>query len=59
MLIRVAIVTSEGKTLKPDELTTLTELQQAVEQARNLIRECERQADLKQPPRAPVRAPYS
>ena len=59
MVIRVAIVTAEGQQLKPDELPTLTELQQAVEQARNLIRDCERVAASKRPPQAPVRAPYS
>jgi len=59
MLIRVAIVTSEGQILKPEELPTATELQQAVEQARNLIRDCERLAELKRPPRGPSRVPYS
>jgi hypothetical protein len=59
MMIRVAILTPDGKTLRPDELTTATELQQAVEQARQLIRDCERLADSKRPPRAPYRVPYS
>ena len=56
---RVAIVTPEGKVLKPEELSTAVELQQAVEQARNLIRECERLAVSKMPPQAVRRAPYS
>jgi len=59
VMVRVAIVTPEGKILKPEELSTATELQQAVEQARNLIRACERLADSKKPPRAVQRAPYS
>ena len=59
MVIQVAIVTAEGQQLKPEELPTLTELQQAVEQARKLIRDCERVAALKRPPQAPIRAPYS
>lgn len=59
MKIRVAIVTAEGKILKPEELSTATELQQAVEQARNLIRECERLAASKMPPQAVRKAPYS
>ena len=59
MVIRVAIVTAEGQQLKPEELPTMTELQQAVEQARNLIRDCERVAASKRPPQAPIRAPYS
>lgn len=58
-MIRVAIVTAEGKIIKPAELTTATELQQAVEQARNLIRECERLAVAKMPPQAARKAPYS
>jgi len=58
-MIRVAIVNEEGKVLKPDELPTAVELQQAVEQARNLIRECERLASAKAPPQAVRRAPYT
>jgi hypothetical protein len=56
---RVAIVTAEGKILKPEELSTAAELQQVVEQARNLIRECERLAVSKMPPQPVRRAPYS
>jgi hypothetical protein len=58
-MIRVAIVNEKGKVLKPDELPTAAELQQAVEQARNLIRECERLAAAKAPQQAVRRAPYS
>lgn len=58
-MIRVAIVAADGKILKPAELATAVELQQAVEQARNLIRECERLATTKLPPQAVRKVPYS
>ena len=58
-MIRVAIVTAEGKILKPEDLSTAAELQQAVEQARMLIRECERLAVAKLPPQPVRRAPYT
>jgi hypothetical protein len=58
-MLRVAIVTAEGKILKPAELSTATELQQAVEQARMLIRECERLAVSKMPPQPVRKVPYS
>lgn len=58
-MIRVAIVNEEGKVLKPNELPTAAELQQAAEQARNLIRECERLAAAKAPPQAARKVPYS
>jgi hypothetical protein len=46
-MIRVGIITSEGKIVSPQELSTAAELQQAAEQARTLIRECERLAATK------------
>jgi len=58
-MIRVAIVTEEGKILKPEDLSTVAELQQAMEQARSLIRECDRAATSKLPPQAVRKAPYS
>ena len=58
-MFRVAIVTDEGKILTPEELSTATELQQTVEKARQLIRDCERLAESKRPPRAQAKAPYS
>jgi hypothetical protein len=57
-MLRVAIVTTEGKILKPQDLSTDTELQQAVEQARQLIRECERLATSKMPAKAAPKVPY-
>ena len=56
---RVAIVTAEGKILKPEELSTAAELERAVDQARHLIRECERLARAKMPPQAVKKVPYS
>jgi hypothetical protein len=41
-MIRLAVLTSEGKPILPAALTSATELRQVVEQARNLIRECDR-----------------
>jgi hypothetical protein len=58
-MIRVAIITEDGKILKPAELSTAVELQQAVEQARNLIRECDRLAASKMPQQAARKVPYS
>jgi hypothetical protein len=58
-MVRVAIITTEGKILKPQDLSTATDLQQAVEQARQLIRECERVAASKMPPQAASKVPYS
>jgi hypothetical protein len=58
-MIRVEIVTEGDKVLKPAELATAGELQQAIEQARHLIRECERLAVAKAPPQPPRKAPYS
>jgi hypothetical protein len=43
-MIRVGIINSDGKIVSPQELSTAAELQQAAEQARKLIRECERLA---------------
>ena len=58
-MLQIAIISDEGKAVQPKDLQTLAELEQAVERARQLIRECERLADAKRPPRAPMRAPYS
>ena len=57
-MLRVAIVTAEGKILKPQDLATAAELQQAVEQARQLIRECERLATSKMPAQGAPKVPY-
>jgi hypothetical protein len=58
-MIRVAIVDPDGKTLSPQDLSTATELQQVVEQARNLIRDCDRLARAQSPKDSATRAtPY-
>ena len=46
-MIRVGIINAEGKIVTPQELSTAAELQQVGEQARALIRECERLAATK------------
>jgi hypothetical protein len=43
-MIRLAIINQDGKMVSPEELSTAAELQQAAEQARTLIRHCERLA---------------
>jgi hypothetical protein len=61
-MIRVVIVNSEGKQVSPEELSTAVDLQQAVNQARNLIRDCERLALAKAPQASAAsaqKAPYS
>jgi len=58
-MLRVAIFTTEGKILKPQDLSTAAELQQAVEQARQMIRECERLAASKMPAQTAPKVPYS
>jgi hypothetical protein len=61
-MIRVVIVNSEGKQMSLEELSTAAELQQVVNQARNLIRDCERLAHAKGPQQSTAsahKAPYS
>ena len=48
-MLRLTIVDSDGKTLTPKDIQSLAELTNLVEQARGIIRECERQADAKRP----------
>jgi hypothetical protein len=59
-MIRVAILNAEGKPISPTDLTTLTEIQQVVEQARNIIRDCERLAYDRNPKTAnpQIKTPY-
>ena len=49
-MIRVIIVDQAGKTISAPDLTTAAELREAVEQAKQLIRECERIAQQHAPP---------
>jgi hypothetical protein len=58
-VLRVAIVTTDGRLLKPEDVPTAVELQRAIEQARNLIRECERLAVAKAPAQAAPKVPYA
>jgi hypothetical protein len=55
-MIRVVIMKPDGKIVSPQELSTATELQQAVEQARTLIRECERLATAKTKAASPAQS---
>jgi hypothetical protein len=44
-MVRLAILDRDGKTLTVKDLGSAAELTSVVEQARNIIRECERLAD--------------
>jgi hypothetical protein len=48
-MIRVAIVDQSGKVLLPKDLATAAELKEAAAQAKALIQDCERLAQLKEP----------
>ena len=50
-MIRLAIIDSDGKTRLPKDFATADELVAVVEQARILIRECERISQEKHPKR--------
>jgi hypothetical protein len=47
-MIRVVIIDKDGKVFSPNELAVAAELRAAAEQARDMIRECERLARLKE-----------
>jgi hypothetical protein len=51
-MIRLAILDSHGKVVLPNDVATAAELIAVVEQAKGLIRECERLAQNKQPQRS-------
>ena len=59
-MIRVAITDQSGKNLLPKDLSTVAELNEAASQAKSLMRECERLAQLKEPKVAapPKKLPY-
>ncbi len=48
-MVRVVIVDQDGKPVLPKDVSTAAELREVVEQARGLIRDCERLAQLKDP----------
>jgi hypothetical protein len=48
-MIRVAIIDPSGKVLLPKDLSTAAELNEAAAQAKSLMRDCERLAQLKDP----------
>ena len=45
--LRITLVDSDGKTVEPKSLATSAELRFLAEQARNLVRECDRLAQAK------------
>jgi hypothetical protein len=60
-MIRITMVDESGKTVLPEDLTTMAELYEAAEKARALVRVCDRLGDLKNPKRAAQqqgRVPY-
>lgn len=57
-MVRLAIIDKDGKTVLPKDLATAGELRQVVDQARNLIRECEQLAQLKGPKAQGQGVPY-
>ena len=46
-MLRLAIIDKDGKNVTPADLATAAELKAVAEQARNLIRECDRLAQAK------------
>lgn len=57
-MIRITIIDQDGKTVSPQELSTAAELYEAAEQAKALIRDCERVARLKAPANKQGGVPY-
>ena len=60
-MVRLTIVDGAGKTLTPKELTSASDLVSVTEQARTMIRDCERLANDLRPKNAPGtgKTPYS
>jgi len=62
-MVRLTIVDQDGKVLFPQDIATAAELLTVAEQARTIIRECERLArqreETKTPSTAPSKVPYS
>jgi hypothetical protein len=59
-MLRLAIVDQDGKSIPPQDITTAAELLAISEQARNLIRQCERlvKESAPQAAAAPKHVPY-
>jgi hypothetical protein len=57
-MIRVVIVDQDGKPVFPKDVSTAAELREVAEQAKSLIRECDRLAQLKDPKRGKGEVPY-
>jgi hypothetical protein len=52
-MVKLAIVNQDGKVVQPQDVASATELVQLVEQARNMIRDCERLARERGPKHGP------
>ena len=57
-MIRVALLDAAGKPVLPKDVESPADLRNAVEQARNLIRECENMIQLKGPKAQGSGVPY-
>ena len=58
-MIRLTLVDDQGNVLAPEKLQTLAELNEARERDRELIRECDRLIQQKQPKKAGTGVPYA
>ena len=57
-MVQLAIIDQTGKVVEAKDVATAAELKQLVEQARGMIRECERLAQLKSPGGGKSGVPY-
>jgi hypothetical protein len=57
-MIRLVIVDQDGKSVLPKDVSTAAELRQVAEQAKGLIRDCERLAAQKDPKGRKGEVPY-
>jgi hypothetical protein len=57
-MIRVVIVNQDGKPVLPKDVSTAAELREVAEQARGLIRDCERLAAQMDPKARASQVPY-
>jgi hypothetical protein len=57
-MIRVVLVDQDGKPVLPKDVSTSAELREVAEQARGLIRDCERLAAQKDPKGRKGEVPY-
>jgi hypothetical protein len=58
-MIRLMLLDEKGNAIPPEKLETVAELTQVLEQARTLIRECDRLINQKRPKKAGTGVPYA